>query len=68
VFSITATLLGDVSTNDTGLTETTVFTGSFSFQVKEIEVFEITEQPALQNKSHSREREESPDKICSAVE
>jgi hypothetical protein len=35
------TALGTVYTNDTGLDGTTVFTGSFNFQVKEIEVFEI---------------------------
>jgi hypothetical protein len=35
--------LGDVYTNDTGLNEDTVFTGSKNFQVKEIEVFEITD-------------------------
>jgi hypothetical protein len=38
-----ATFLGDVYTNDTGLDGNTVFTGSRHFQVKEIEVFEITE-------------------------
>jgi hypothetical protein len=37
------TWLGGAYTNDTGLDGTTVFTGSFHFQVKEIEVFEITE-------------------------
>jgi hypothetical protein len=37
------TWLGRVSTNDTGLDGDTVFTGSWHFQVKEIEVFEITE-------------------------
>jgi phosphopantetheinyl transferase (holo-ACP synthase) len=37
------TELGNVYTNDTGLNGKTVFTGSLSFQVKEIEVFEITE-------------------------
>jgi hypothetical protein len=55
-------------TNDTGLGGTKVFTGSSDFQGKEIEVFEITEYPALPNKSHWREREKSLDKICSAVE
>jgi hypothetical protein len=39
----TSTFLGFVYTNDTGLNECMVFTGSFHFQVKEIEVFEITE-------------------------
>jgi hypothetical protein len=34
---------GDVYTNDTGLERMTFFTGSESFQVKEIEVFEITD-------------------------
>jgi hypothetical protein len=37
------TCLGNVYTNDTGLDDKTVFTGSVDFQVKEIEVFEITE-------------------------
>jgi hypothetical protein len=36
------TSLGGTYTNDTGLDEGVVFTGSFSFQAKEIEVFEIT--------------------------
>jgi hypothetical protein len=35
--------LGDVYANDTGLDGMTVFTGSYSFKVKEIEVFEITD-------------------------
>jgi hypothetical protein len=34
--------LGNCYTNDTGLAATIVFTGSSNFQVKEIEVFEIT--------------------------
>jgi hypothetical protein len=38
-----ATRLGDSYTNDTGLDKSVVFTGSFNFQVKEIEVFEITD-------------------------
>jgi hypothetical protein len=38
-----ATNLGLAYTNDTGLKGETVFTGSFNFQVKEIEVFEIIE-------------------------
>jgi hypothetical protein len=38
-----ATALGTAYTNDTGLDGKTVFTGSKYFQVKEIEVFEITE-------------------------
>jgi hypothetical protein len=38
-----ATSLGTAYTNDTGLYGNTVFTGSRYFQVKEIEVFEITE-------------------------
>jgi hypothetical protein len=37
------TYLGSAYINDTGLDEKVVFTGSHSFQVKEIEVFEITE-------------------------
>jgi hypothetical protein len=37
------TFLGIAYTNDTGLDEKAVFTGSWYFQVKEIEVFEITE-------------------------
>jgi hypothetical protein len=37
------TCLGDCYTNDTGLNRTVVFTGSGSFQVKEIEIFEITD-------------------------
>jgi hypothetical protein len=37
------TSLGTTYTNDTGLAGHRVFTGSFYFQVKEIEVFEITE-------------------------
>jgi hypothetical protein len=35
--------LRNIYTNDTGLDEDTVFTGSWHFRVKEIEVFEITE-------------------------
>jgi hypothetical protein len=46
----------------------TVFTGSKYFHVKEVEIFEIAEYPALPNKSHWREREESRDKICFALE
>jgi hypothetical protein len=34
--------LGSTYTNDTGLNSAVVFTGSYRFQVKEIEVFEIT--------------------------
>jgi hypothetical protein len=41
--TIGATFLGNPYTNDTGLDGRTVFTGSRAFQVKEIEVFEITE-------------------------
>jgi hypothetical protein len=37
------TSLGDTCTNNTGLGWDTVFTGSWKFQVKEIEVFEITD-------------------------
>jgi hypothetical protein len=37
------TKLGPVYTNDTGLDGRTVFTGSWEFKVKEIEVFEITD-------------------------
>jgi hypothetical protein len=37
------THLGSSYINDTGLQATMVFTGSARFQVKEIEVFEITE-------------------------
>jgi hypothetical protein len=37
------TRFGNAYTNDTALDDKTVFTGSFNFQVKEIEVFEITE-------------------------
>jgi hypothetical protein len=37
------TWLGTVYTNDTGLRDTVVLTGSENFRVKEIEVFEITE-------------------------
>jgi hypothetical protein len=37
-----ATSLGRTYTNDTGLDEWVVFTGSQYFQVREIEVFEIT--------------------------
>jgi hypothetical protein len=36
------TCLGSTYTNDTGLDGAVVFTGSWHFQVKEIEVFEIT--------------------------
>jgi hypothetical protein len=36
------TSLGNSYTNDTGLDDEIVFTGSWKFQVKEIEVFEIT--------------------------
>jgi hypothetical protein len=36
-----STYLGRAYTNDTGLRETIVFTGSWEFQVKEIEDFEI---------------------------
>jgi hypothetical protein len=38
-----ATSLGIAYTNDTGLDAMTVFTGSYNFQVKEIEVFELPE-------------------------
>jgi hypothetical protein len=42
-----ATCFGQIYTNDTGLQGNTFFTGSFEFQVKEIEVFEITpEKPS----------------------
>jgi hypothetical protein len=41
------TSLGDVYTNETGLDEWVVFTGSHYFQVKEIEVFEIIDETAL---------------------
>jgi hypothetical protein len=41
------TRLGSVYTNDTGLEGQTVFTGSWDFTVKEIEVFEITDYTAL---------------------
>jgi hypothetical protein len=37
------TSLGRAYTNDTGLDGKTVFTGSQCFQVREIEVFEITD-------------------------
>jgi hypothetical protein len=37
------TSLGLAYTNNTGLNDEIVFTGSCNFQVKEIEVFEITE-------------------------
>jgi hypothetical protein len=37
------TFLGHIYTNDTGLNNDIVFTGSKDFQVEEIEVFEITE-------------------------
>jgi hypothetical protein len=36
------TCLGNTYTNDTGLDKYVVFTGSENFQVREIEVFEIT--------------------------
>jgi hypothetical protein len=36
------TSLGSVYANDTGLSASIVFTGSFNFRVNEIEVFEIT--------------------------
>jgi hypothetical protein len=38
-----STSLGDTYSNDTGLDGRTVFTGWHYFQVKEIEVFEITD-------------------------
>jgi hypothetical protein len=41
------TLLGRSYTNDTGLDDETVFTDSADFQVKEIEVFEITDSTNL---------------------
>jgi hypothetical protein len=37
------TCLGICYTNDTGLDKNVVFTGSWKFRVKEIEVFEITD-------------------------
>jgi hypothetical protein len=37
------TSFGHSYTNDTGLRENVIFTGSMSFQIKEIEVFEITD-------------------------
>jgi hypothetical protein len=37
------TSLGRFYTNDTGLDQFVVFTGSYYFRVKEIEVFEITD-------------------------
>jgi hypothetical protein len=37
------TFLGASYTNDTGLNDSFVFTGSYYFQIKEIEVFEITD-------------------------
>jgi hypothetical protein len=37
------TQLGFSSTNDTGLVQRIVFTGSMYFQAKEIEIFEITD-------------------------
>jgi hypothetical protein len=41
-----------VHTNDTGLDNTVVFTGSLNFQVKEVEVFEITDgKPSKQETS-----------------
>jgi hypothetical protein len=40
--TLSCTLLGRTYTNDTGLSAAVVFTGSQYFQVKEIEVFEIT--------------------------
>jgi hypothetical protein len=41
--TISCTDLGVAYTNDTRLERKTVFTGSFNFKVKEIEVFEITD-------------------------
>jgi hypothetical protein len=43
VNTFNSTFLGRTYTNDTGLNEKIVFTGSEKFRVKEIEVFEITE-------------------------
>jgi hypothetical protein len=44
---------GRTYANDTGLNGPTFFSGSESFQVKEIEVFEITDQTALAQKCSS---------------
>jgi hypothetical protein len=41
--TINWTSLGTSYTNDTGLDGREFFTGSYNFQVKEIEVFEITD-------------------------
>jgi hypothetical protein len=41
--SDSSTGLGFVYTNGTGLDESVVFTGSLYFQVREIELFEITD-------------------------
>jgi hypothetical protein len=41
--TLSSTWLGGAYTNDTGLGGMTVFTGSLHFQVREIEVFEITD-------------------------
>jgi hypothetical protein len=38
-----STSLGHTDTNDTGLDRNIIFTGSFHFHVREIEVFEITD-------------------------
>jgi hypothetical protein len=46
------TSLGDTYTNDTGLDEETVFTGSGNFQGTEIEVFEITGQTSLPHNTY----------------
>jgi hypothetical protein len=46
------TYLGAVYTNDPGLGWATVSTGSLNFQVREIEVFEITESMAFPAKPH----------------
>jgi hypothetical protein len=43
VSTLSYTQLGSVYANETGLDRNTVFTGSYRFQVKEAEVFEITE-------------------------
>jgi hypothetical protein len=51
-FSFSSTWFGVHHTNDTGLDGTTFFTGSQYFQVKEIEVFEITnERPLSKNRA-----------------
>jgi hypothetical protein len=42
-YIFSSTRLGETYTNDTGLDEFVVFTGSRDFRVKEIEVFEITD-------------------------